>query len=223
MDRPHVVTHFLVSLDSKFEGFPLAVGRYYELAAELPHDAVLAGSSTMVAAAAEAGVDLSEDDAVAAHAGVAADAGGKPLLVVVDSAGRLTRFDWLRATDLWSDLLVLGSQRTAQEHRDRLRSTGVGFHEVGDERVNLERALEHLRIQRRIEAVRVDAGPGLNGALLDAGLLDEVSVLLAPYIVGTGRGVVDGFAAATAQALDLTSVKAQPDGHVWLRYAVKHS
>lgn len=142
--------------------------------------------------------------------------------MVVDSAGRLTRFDWLQSAELWSGLLVVGSKRTPSGHCHRLRSAGVGFHAVGDDRVDLDGALKHLRVEQGIEAVRVDAGPGLNGALCGAGLLDEASVLLAPYLVGSGRGFVDGFAGAAAQMLQLISVKSQPDGHVWLRYAVKH-
>lgn len=222
MDRPHVVTHSLLSVDGKVEGFPAAVGRYYELAAELPHDAVLSGSGTMVAAAADAGVDLGQDDEVGEPVEAGASADGKPLLVVVDSGGRLTRFDWLRSAGLWSGLRVVGSDRTSRAHRERLRAAGVAFDAVGDDRVDLADALEHLRAECGVDAVRVDAGPGLNEALLGAGLLDEVSVLLAPYLVGSGRGLVDGFVGSTAQPLELNSVQAQPDGHVWLRYAVKN-
>jgi hypothetical protein len=37
-----------------------------------------------------------------------------------------------------------------------------------------------------VQAVRVDAGGTLNGLLLRAGLVDEVSLIVAPYLAGTG-------------------------------------
>ena len=126
MPRPRVVTHTLISVDSRLDGFPPDVGRYCELAARLPHDAVLAGSGTMVAAAEHAGVDLTtEDRAVRSGANTANAASGMPLLVLVDSRGRLTRFDWLRESGLFGEVLVLGSAAMPQAHHDRLRAVGA--------------------------------------------------------------------------------------------------
>jgi 2,5-diamino-6-(ribosylamino)-4(3H)-pyrimidinone 5'-phosphate reductase len=218
--RPHVFTHMLLSVDGRLDGFPPDVGRYYELAAQMPHQAVLAGSGTMVAAAADAGVDLSDVDGDPPRAPEPGGEVAGPLLVVVDSGGQLTRFDWLRASGFFADVPVLGSQRTPEAHRHRLRSAGVDLEVVGRERVDLAGALTDLHEQRGIDTVRVDAGPGLNGALLAAGLLDEVSVLLAPYLVGDGRSFLDGLAGHPATRLELAAAEPQPDGHVWLRYAI---
>jgi riboflavin biosynthesis pyrimidine reductase len=45
----------------------------------------------------------------------------------------------------------------------------------------------HLLADRYgVRAVQVDAGGRLNGHLLHAGLVDELSVMLGPYLVGTG-------------------------------------
>ena len=59
MDRPTVIIHNTISLDGRLTGFPVDVGLYYQLAAGIPHDAVLSGSGTMLAAARDHGVDLS--------------------------------------------------------------------------------------------------------------------------------------------------------------------
>jgi 2,5-diamino-6-(ribosylamino)-4(3H)-pyrimidinone 5'-phosphate reductase len=220
--RPRVFSHTLISVDGRIEGFPPALGRYYDLAARIPHRAVLAGSATMVAAATAAGIDLGEasSDPVREH-GRMADP-DRPLLVVIDSQGRLTRFDWLRESGYFTDVLVVGSMRTPQAHRARLREADVEFEVFGDERVDLEAALGSLRGDRAVDTVRVDAGPGLNGALLAAGLLDEISVLLAPYLVGDGRSFLEGLTDHRANRLELTSAEPQPDGHLWLRYTVQY-
>lgn len=76
------------------------MGLYYELVGRLPHQAVLTGSTTILAAAASQCVDTSGEDtepppgtqAPPSPAGPAP----QPLLVVVDGLGRLTRFAWLR-------------------------------------------------------------------------------------------------------------------------------
>jgi 2,5-diamino-6-(ribosylamino)-4(3H)-pyrimidinone 5'-phosphate reductase len=218
--RPYIFTHTLVSVDGRLEGFPPDVGRYYDLASRVSHQAVLSGSGTMVAAATAAGIDLADVDGESPRASEPGGESTGPLLVVVDSRGQLTRFDWLRTSGYFADVLVLGSQRTSEAHRQRLRAAGVDLEVVGTERVDLEAALAHLHEQRGIEAIRVDAGPGLNGALLAAGLLDEVSVLLAPYLVGDGRTFLEGLAGHPATRLELASAESQPDGHVWLRYTI---
>ena len=62
MDRPRVIIHNLISLDGRLDGFPADAGLYYEMASRLPHQAILTGSGTMLAAAAGQGIDLSEED-----------------------------------------------------------------------------------------------------------------------------------------------------------------
>jgi diaminohydroxyphosphoribosylaminopyrimidine deaminase/5-amino-6-(5-phosphoribosylamino)uracil reductase len=52
-----------------------------------------------------------------------------------------------------------------------------------DGRPDLDAVMRRLGALEMNE-VLVEAGPGLNGALLDAGLLDEVIVYLAPHVLG---------------------------------------
>jgi hypothetical protein len=59
MDRPWINIH---NLDGRLGGFPADVGLYYELAGRLPHQAVLTGSTTLLAAAASRCVDASGED-----------------------------------------------------------------------------------------------------------------------------------------------------------------
>ena len=58
MDRPRVIIHNLISLDGRPDGFPADAGLYYEMASRLPHQAVLTGSGTTLAAAAGQGIDF---------------------------------------------------------------------------------------------------------------------------------------------------------------------
>ena len=174
MDRPYVIIHNLISLDGCLDGFPASVGLYYELVGRLPHQAVLVGSGTVLAAAASQGVDASGEDVeppeVPEPQGSQAEADLRPLLVVVDSGGKLARYAWLREQPYWRDILVLCAKATPAGQLKRLRHYHVGHAVVGETRVDLAAALRMLAERYRVAAVRVDAGGGLNGALLRAGL-----------------------------------------------------
>lgn len=56
--------------------------------------------------------------------------------------------------------------------------------------VNLPAVLEELA-RRGINELHVEAGARLNGALLDAGLVDELLVYVAPKLFGAGAGLAD--------------------------------
>lgn len=225
MDRPRVIIHNLMSLDGRLDGFPADVGLYYELASRLPHQAILTGSGTMLAAAAGQGIDLSgEDPLPAAPPAPPASGDERPLLVLVDGRGRLTRFAWLRDQPFWRELLVLCTAAVPADHLARLRRHHVDHLVLGQDRVDLAAGLHALADQYRVDAVRVDAGGGLNAALLAAGLADEISVVLAPYLAADAAGQPLRLLAAagpSAAGLELTAVERLQRGHVWLRYAVR--
>ncbi len=229
MDRPRVIIHNLISLDGRLDGFPADAGLYYELVARLPHQAVLTGSGTMLAAAASQHIDLSGEDTEAsqgtATAVPAAVRDTRPLLVIVDSKGKLTRYAWLREQPFWRDVLVLCSSTTPASHLDRLRLHHVAHVVIGDDRVDLPAALRQLAERHHVAAVRVDAGGGLNGALLRARLVGEVSVVIAPYLaaspVADPLRLIAGRGGADPVALELTMVERLRQGHVWLRYDVR--
>jgi len=212
MDRPTVVIHNTISLDGQLGGFPVDEGLYYELAAAIPHDAVLSGSGTMLAAARAQGVDLTGEDVPRAG-----PAGDGPLLVVVDSRGRLTRLDWLRDLPFWRDVVILGSRSTPEPHRDRLRRAGVDCLVTGEDHADLGAALTELAARYAVTSVRVDAGGTLNGHLLRLGLVDELSVVVAPHLAGTAAPLA---AAAGTPRLTLIGTDELRAGQVRLRYAV---
>jgi 2,5-diamino-6-(ribosylamino)-4(3H)-pyrimidinone 5'-phosphate reductase len=221
--RPYVTIHGLASLDGRLDGFPPDLGLYYELAARIPHQAVLTGSGTMLAAAMAEGIDMDTDELEDAPGGtpVAADL---PWLVVVDSKGQLTRFAWLRSAPFWRDVLILCSDATPRAHLARLTRAGITHHVVGAGHVDLGAALDVLAERYGVERVRVDAGPGLNGALFDAEVVNEVSVVIAPYLVGPSGDrplhIVADSRGGSAERLRLISSEALRDDHFWLRYAV---
>ena len=75
-----------------------------------------------------------------------------------------------------------------------------------------------------IERLAVTGGGHINGAFLEAGLLDEVSFMLAPGIDGRAGmvAVFDGIADKNRPATNLTLCDVKQMGEtVWLRYKFK--
>jgi 2,5-diamino-6-(ribosylamino)-4(3H)-pyrimidinone 5'-phosphate reductase len=86
-------------------------------------------------------------------------------------------------------------------------------------------ALEELNARYGVRTVRVDSGGTLNGVLLRAGLVDEVSVLIGPCLVGgtTPRSIFrapDLTSSEGVVELKLTHVEKLKGDVVWLRYEV---
>jgi len=148
--------------------------------------------------------------------------GHEKWLTAVDSRGRV-RWE-MKSTGEW-DVLVLVARATPAAHLAYLRRERIPYLVVGDERVDLDAALRRMRERLGVTCVVSTAGGGLNGALLRAGLIDEIHLLVAPQVIG-GLGtptVFDGPPLAigeTPTRLRLLSCHVETDGMLWLRYEV---
>ena len=226
MHRPRVTVHNAVSLDGQLTGFPVDLGLYYQTAAQLSHQAVLTTSATLLDAAAREGLDLAGEDPDDPIQPPAAD-DPRPWLAVVDGRGRMDRLGWLRGQPFWRDVLVLCCAATPAEHLDRLRRHHIEHLVVGAEHVDLAAALRQLADRYGVREVRVDAGGTLNGLLLGAGLVDELSLVVAPQLAGTDQAaavhLVEGLTGADTPQLTLAAIERLADSHLWLRYTVAAS
>ncbi len=141
--------------------------------------------------------------------------GRQPLRVVADSRLRLPVTARL--------LTVPGATLVATASADAERAaalTGAGVELVrlrrADGRVDLAALLAHLA-QREVNELLVEAGASLSGALLDAGLIDELIVYIAPHVLGAGaRGMFDTpLLARMAERTSLTITDVRAFGPDW--------
>jgi 2,5-diamino-6-(ribosylamino)-4(3H)-pyrimidinone 5'-phosphate reductase len=215
--RPHVVIHSQVSVDGRIDWLPVDPGLYYELASRWNEDATLAGTDTLLAAEQFVEEPSEQGKSTTNRSG--------PLLVVPDSRGRLKHWEALLSAPYWRGGLALCTKATPKRHLEYLGDVGVESLMVGDDRVDLQAALECLSDRYGAKTVRVDSGGTLIGVLLRTGLVDEVSVLVSPYLVGgvTPKSLFqapDLTDAAGVIGLRLTDVEEFRDGVVWLKYRV---
>jgi len=198
------------------------IGLYYEIASRFDEDAMLSGSNTILAMPTEE--EPEEGDEMAEPPETGAD-GARRLLVVVDSRGRGRNWPFLQKQPYWRDVVALCSGTTPQSHLEYLDREHVAYIVTGEEHVDLRAALEELNVRYGVQKVRVDSGGILNGLLLRAGLVDEVSVLIDPSLVGgmSPRSILTAPDLTSSEGvigLRLVHLERFEGDVVWLRYEV---
>jgi len=147
--------------------------------------AVLTGSGTIVD-------DDPSLDARRAEAEIPESIGIKqPLRVVIDA--RLKMPPTAKTLSLPGEVLVLTTRALDDPKAEALRAAGARVDRIaGDaEHCDLRAVIAHLG-RLEINDVWVEAGAGLNGALLKAGLIDELIIYMAPRVLGaTARGMFE--------------------------------
>lgn len=149
--------------------------------------------------------------------------------IVVDSRGRIS---WeTREKTFWGKKwhpLVLVSENTALTYLSQLQRKRIPYLVAGTRGVDLTLAMKKIYRELGVRRVACLGGGRLNGALLRAGLVDEVSVILIPMIVGgektpTSFDAVDLGFDEIPLFLNLVDSRIQEDGSVWLRYLPRRS
>lgn len=225
--RPRVVCHMMMSIDGRIvvDGWPLAADErreYEQVHAWYDADAWMVGRVTMerhFAAGVRSG-EIADQRAGGAREDWVAPGDHDSFAIALDPLGKLR---W-ESGDIEGDhLIVVLSNRVSNAYLASLRAAGVSYVLAGAPDVDLALAVEKLGAQFGVRTLMLEGGGGINGSMLAAGLVDEISVLVAP--------VTDG-RVGTATLFDVTGGRAEPrrlalehverrTGDVlWLRYRV---
>jgi riboflavin biosynthesis pyrimidine reductase len=139
----------------------------------------------------------------------------------VDSSGRLA---W-DTSDIDGDHVVaVLSERVSDEYLAFLRGRGVSYLLAGARDVDLSLALRKIHDRFGVRTLMLEGGGRINGGMLRAGLVDEVSVLVAPVVDGRmGTPALFDFDEddAPRHRLTLEAVERRADDVLWLRYRVE--
>lgn len=227
--RPRVICHMMGSIDGRIltEGWPMsAEGRQqYELVhASYDADGWLCGRVTMQQHFAQ-GV-RSDAEIAREYTGSAprddfrAPGEFDSFAFIADSRGTLV---W-ETNDIDGDhVVVLLAEHVSDDHLASLRARGVSYVIAGEREVDLATALEKIATQYGVHTLMLEGGGRINGSMLRAGLVDEVSLLVAPVVDGRDGTPavfdVDGDDVSFAR-LALESVERRADDVLWLRYRV---
>jgi riboflavin biosynthesis pyrimidine reductase len=229
--RPRIICHMAASVDGRIvvDGWPAstaaAVRREYELVhASYEADGWICGRVTMepFAEGVRSEAEVAREDAGgAAREDFRAPGDFDSFAFAIDPSGRLA---W-ETNDIDGDHVVaILSERVSDDYLAFLRARGVSYLLAGKRDVDLPLAMEKIGGGFGVKALMLEGGGRINGGMLAAGLIDEVSVLVAPTVdgrVGTAALFdLDGDEAAPCR-LALDHVEQRADGVLWLRYRVE--
>lgn len=122
-------------------------------------------------------------------------------------------------------LLIITSEKARADYLTYLRDKGISYIATGSDAIDLPDAMNTLGSEFGVERLAVLGGGLINGAFLSAGLIDEVSLLLAPGIDGRKgyRAMFDGISDDSKQPtrLSLENVEKLDNDVLWIRYRTR--
>jgi len=229
MTRPRVICHMLSSLDGRIvtENWPLSKeGRkQYELVhATYEPDGWLCGRVTMqqhFASGVRRDTEVAREYSGPPRDDFVAPGDHDSFAFVVDPRGKLR---W-ESNDIDGDHVVaICTERVSDDYLSALREHGVSYILAGAGDVDLPRVLDRIDERFGVRTLMLEGGGGINGSMLRAGLVDEVSVLVAPVVdgrVGTAALFDVEGAGMPPRRLELESVEQRADDILWMRYRVQ--
>jgi len=225
--RPYIICHMASSIDGKIDGSVLQnvlpAGEYEALHSKLGGNAWICGRTTMQQHFAEAEPFVSATNKPAGPQPVHVARRAGSYAIAVDTTGKLC---W-SSGDLHDDhLICVLSERVPADYLEMLREKKISYIVAGPTNVDLEEAVSLLAKHFGIETLLLEGGGHINGSFLQANLIDEISLLLAPGIDGRHQvaAVFDGVVEPNRKAvpLKLKSVERREGDVLWIRYEVLH-
>jgi 2,5-diamino-6-(ribosylamino)-4(3H)-pyrimidinone 5'-phosphate reductase len=226
--RPYVICHMLPSVDGRivvdrWRAPPRVLGEYERTAATFAADAWMIGRVSMAPYAGKARIPARKVAPIPRTDHFAArDAKG--YAIGLDPTGKLR---WTSNAIDGEHFVTVLTEQVPDAYLAFLQSKGVSYVFGGKRSLNLAKVLVKLRAELGIETLLLEGGGKINGAFLEAGLIDELSVLVAPVADGAS-GTPSLFDAGSGKApapparhLKLIAVEKRPGDVVWLRYEVK--
>lgn len=232
--RPKIICHMISSVDGRLlterwtapNGEPAAelIHRVYDAAAaQLDNQGWMIGRASMTAYVSGERRPQLLAQAVN-RSPYKGEPAGRKLAVAFDPSGKLI----LAGDDIDGDHAVaILSERVEDSYLETLRAKGVSYLFSGPDGADLAGAMTALGAMFDVNAMLLQGGGTINGAFLAAGLIDEFSTLIFPFVDGMAGvpSIVDYRGTRTAepasgQRLQLIGSETLDGGVVWLRHKV---
>jgi riboflavin biosynthesis pyrimidine reductase len=227
--KPYVICHMVTSIDgrtlsNRWTDLPTTIqsGRLFETtAASFGIGAWVVGTTTMKEFA-DGRFKLKVAKETLERVDYNADPKAKRFAIGADAKGVLR---YKRNHVEGDHVVLLVSELVSNDYLAHLRAAGVSYLFCGRDHVNITTALRKIGSNLGVRKLLLEGGGTFNGAVLKAGLIDEISQVIVPVIDG-GTGIaglcdIPGTAPRKAGAtLRPISHKKLPGGVNWFRYRV---
>ena len=227
--KPYVICHMCTTIDGRILGERWGrlrgvkdSGELFETtAASLNIGAWLVGTTTMKEFA-DRNVTLKKATQPIERADYIADPKAKRLAIGADAKGVLR----YKRSDVNGDhVVLLVSQQVSDDYLAHLRAAGVSYLFCGKEHVDVRVACNKIGSKLGLRKLLLEGGGVFNGAMLKAGLIDEISQVVVPVVDG-GTGIPSLFdipgrpPRMAAGQLRVIAQRKLPGGVNWFRYRV---
>ena len=226
LERPYVICHMGPSIDgriiTKTWGFlPGFTAAYERTAQTFDADAWIIGRVSMEPYAGKTRVPLGKVQQRIPRTDFIADREAESYAIAIDPSGKLT---WRSNAIDGEHVITILAQRVSNDYLAFLRSQGVSYLFGGRSSIDLKSVLGRLAKRFGIRKLLLEGGGKINGSFLAAGLIDELSILIAPVADGS-IGTATLFDATPTRGpsrhLRLIAVERLRGDVVWLRYSVQ--
>ena len=235
MDRPTVICHMLMALDGKIDGpffsapetMP-ALRKYGEVRKFYDCPATIYGTTTMAEGYADGFLsDLPETERTFPREDYLGDSDVKNYIVSLDDEGVLKwhgKYLEKKGRPKAHVIEVL-TEKVSDRYLAYLRGFGISYLFAGKETIDCSLLLQKLKTLFGIDRVLLAGGGVTNQAFGTAGLIDELSIVLAPTADGDSDSAslfeTGGFSSVSPAAYSLKAVEQIENDTLWLRYTAK--
>jgi len=216
--HPKIILHNSLSLDGSLTGFEPNMELHYRIAGMFKPEVHLIGSNTITAGIELYGTGVPPEN----PSDFQKPKRNKklPSWVIIDSKGKLQGLlHTCRQFEQVREVILLVSQTTPKRYLRYLDERQYEYHIVGKDSVDLSEALALLAKTYQVKTIVTDTGRILGNLLLNQGLVDEISLVVHPVIVG--KTAYPMFSDINKN-LDGTLVKCEQleKHYIWLLYKI---
>ena len=145
--------------------------------------------------------------------------------IAVDAHGKL---GWESNETGGDHIIEVLTEQVSDEYLYYLQQKSISYIFAGKNSIDFKSALNQLADLFPIKTLMAEGGGHLNGSLLNAGLIDELSLLLLPIADGTLKSpttfeVSEYLTKAHATQLKLTKVQQLENDVLWLKYSLNYN
>lgn len=121
-----------------------------------------------------------------------------------------------------ANVIEILTDQVSEAYRDFLRRKQIPYLIAGKEKIDLKLMLQKLQKNYGLKNLMLGGGGLLNWSFLEAGLIDEISIVMAPAVDGSTKSARlfnAGFTGKSrAIAFEPIKIRSYADGTLWLRY-----